>query len=71
MLYIASLKLVCMKGAKLLTDADGNRISDNTQLDSVLAGFDDHVAECFGFIKGKIYHIYIKLFLSFCLNFVI
>ncbi len=34
-LYISSLQLVCMKGAKLLTDADGNRIINNADLDGV------------------------------------
>ncbi len=56
-LYIASLKLVCMKGAKLLTDADGNHISDNTDLDGVLAGLDNHVTGCFGLVDGKMLHL--------------
>lgn len=52
-LYIASLKLVRMKGAKLLTDADGNHISDNIDLDGVLAGLDNHVESCLGMVDGK------------------
>ncbi len=58
MLYIASLKLVHMRGAKLLTDADGNHISNNTDLDGVLAGLDNHVAGCFGMVDGKISQLY-------------
>ena len=58
MLDIVSLKLVYIKGAKLLTDADGNCISDITDLDGVLAGFDNHVADCFGLIDGKISYLY-------------
>ena len=56
-LYIASLKLVRMKGAKLLTDAEGNHISNNKDLDSVLAGLDNDVAVCFGMVDGKISHL--------------
>ena len=47
-----------MKGAKLLTDADGNHISDNTDLDGVLAGLDNHVAGCFGMVDGKTSQLY-------------
>ncbi len=54
-MYIASLKLVCMKGAKLLTDQDGNRISNNTDLDSVFAGLDNHVAGCFGLVDDMLH----------------
>ena len=57
-LYIASLKLVRMKGAKLLTDADGNCISDNTEVDGVLAGLDNHVAGCLGMVDGKTSQLY-------------
>ena len=58
MLYIASLKLVRMKGAKLLTDADGNHISDNTDKDGVLAGLDNDVAGCFVMVDSKISQLY-------------
>ena len=44
--------------SKLLTDADGNHISDNTNLDGVLAGLDNHVAGCFGMVDGKISQLY-------------
>ncbi len=57
-LYIASLKLVHMKGAKLLTDADGNHISDNTDLEGVLAGLENHVADCLGMVDGKTSQLY-------------
>ena len=57
-LYVASLKLVCMKGAKLLTDADGNHISNDTDLDGVLAGLDNHVAGCFGMVDDKTSQLY-------------
>ena len=74
MLYIASLKLVCMKGATLLTDADGNHISDNTDLDGVLAGFDSHVADCLGMVDGKTFQVYCIItvfFIILTVNFVI
>ena len=73
-LYIASLKLVRMKGAKLLTDADGNHISDNTDLDGVLAGFDSHVADCLGMVDGKTLQVYCIIpvfFIILTVNFVI
>jgi len=47
-----------MKGAKLLTDADGNHISDNTDLDGVLAGLDNHVADFLGMVDGKTLQVY-------------
>ena len=73
-LYIASLKLVHMKGAKLLTDADGNHISDNTDLEGVLAGLDNHVADCLGMVDGKtlqVYCIITVFFIILTVNFVI
>ena len=63
-----------MKGAKLLTDADGNDISDNTDLDGVLAGFDSHVADCLGMVDGKtleVYCIITVFFIILTVNFVI
>ncbi len=57
-LYVASLNFVHMKGAKLLTDADGNDINDISDLSVVLAGFDNHVAGCFGLVDGKISYLY-------------
>ena len=57
-LYVANLNLVHMKGAKLLTDADGNDINDISDLSVVLAGFDNHVAGCFGLVDGKISNLY-------------
>ena len=40
------------------TDADGNCITDQTDLDGVLASLDDHVADCFGLVDGKISYLY-------------
>ena len=74
MLYIASLKLVRMKGAKLLTDANGNDISDNIDLDGVLAGFDSHVADCLGMVDGKTLEVYCIIpvfFIILTVNFLI
>ena len=74
MLYIASLKLVCMKGAKLLSDADGNHISNNTDLDGVLADLDNHVAGCLHMVDGKtsqLYSIIPVFFIILIVNFLI
>ena len=53
MLYVASLKLVHSKGAKLLTDADGNDINDILDSDIVLDAFGNHVTGSFGLVDGK------------------
>ena len=45
-----------MKGAKLLTDTDGNDIKETSEKD-VLEAFGNHVVDCFGLADGKVSYL--------------
>ncbi len=58
MLYVACLKFVCLKGAKLLTDAEQNHFKDISDSKDILNAFDNHVACCLGLTDGMILYLY-------------
>ena len=64
-IYVAGLKLVCIDGAKLLTDENGNVLDDSDDLDVVVDTLDSHVLAFLSQTDGN--HLCIsssKLFIS-------
>ena len=58
MLYVASLKLVCLKGGKLLTDVERNHLSEFSDSNDALNTSDNHAAGCLGLADGKVLYLY-------------
>ena len=68
-LYLASLKLVHLNKAKLLTDELGNDLSDDANAKGVLETLMVQVAQCFGISDGKL-DLVMKSFIVIYLTFV-
>ena len=68
-LYLASLKLVHLNKAKLLTDELGNDLSDDANAKGVLETLMVQVAQCFGISDGKL-DLVMKSFIVIYLTFI-